>query len=183
MVNVDSHLRYVWNVLDHKTRYWLASPISEGRAVNDARAPLRDARLVAGLLPRALVTDGYPAYREAVRKELYTNHEFTLHLVIPPIRKVVNNSLLDVHPGNNIMERLQEIQRGLTKVFRGFNDLTTAQEQIDGYRAYYNLVRPHTGLGGMTPAERAGITIPPLAKEGRLMAALAAAYDFEQHGL
>ncbi len=179
-VSVDGHFRYVWNVLDHKTRYWLSSPVSEGRTVADARIPLRDARVVASRLPQALVTDGYPGYPEAVRKELYSNKGFTLHLVIPPIRKVVKDALIDVHPGNNIIERLQGTQRGLTKVFRGFNDLSTAQEQIDGYRGYYNLVRPHAGLGGMTPADRAGVAVPPLADEGRLMAALVAAYEFEQ---
>jgi len=179
MINVDGHLRYVWNVLDHRTRYWLASPVSEGRTVSDARVPLRDAKLVAGLMPRALVTDGYPPYREAVHKELYSNKDFTIHLVIPPIRKVVNNSLLDLHPGNNIMERLQGIQKGLTKVMRGFNDLASAQDQIDGYRGYYNLVRPHRGLGGMTPAECAGISIPVLANEGRLMAVLVSAYRLQ----
>ncbi len=179
MVNVDGRFRYVWNVLDHKTRYWLASPVSGGRTVDDARVPLRDARAVAGRLPQALVTDGYPGYREAVRKELYSNRGFSLHLVIPPIRKMLRDSLIDLHPGNNIIERLQGTQRGLTKVFRGFNDLATAQDQIDGYRGYYNLVRPHAGLGGKTPADRAGVVIPPLTDEGRLMAVLVAAHEFQ----
>ncbi len=182
MVNVDGHFRYVWNVLDHKTRYWLASPVSEGRTVADARIPLRSAKAVAGGLPQALVTDGYPGYPEAVRKELYSNKGFTLHLVIPPIRKVVNDSSIGVHPGNNIIERLQGTQRSLTKVVRGYDSLATAQEQIDGQRGYYNLVRPHAGLNGMTPAERAGVAIPALPDEGRLMAVLAAAYAFDRQG-
>jgi transposase-like protein len=176
MVNVDGQLRYVWNVMDHETRYWLASPVSEGRKVSDARETLRRAKGVAGFRPRALVTDGYPPYGEAVRKELYANTDFTTHFVIPPIRKVIENRLLDLHPGNNIMERLQGIQRGITKVMRGFNDLASAQDQIDGYRGYYNLVRPHQGLGGMTPAERAGLSTPVLANEGKLMSVLVAAY-------
>lgn len=177
MINVDGSYRYVWNILDHKTRYWLASSVSEGRTVADARIPLRAAKALAGGLPQALVTDGYPWYPDAVRRELYSNKGFTLHLVIPPIRKVVNDSSIDVHPGNNIIERLQGTQRSLTKVVRGYDSLPTAQEQIDAHRGYYNLVRPHAGLGGMTPAQVAGVRVPGLADEGRLMAVLVAAYD------
>ena len=176
MTNVDGSLRYVWNVMDRKSRYWLASTFSEGRKVGDARRALRKAKSVAMRLPRALITDGYPAYGEAVRKELYSNTGYTNHFVIPPIRRVVENRLLDLHPGNNAMERLQEIQRELTRGTRGFGDLATAQNQVDGYRGYYNLVRPHSGMRGMTPAQCAGVPTPILRNEGLLMACLVAGY-------
>ncbi len=178
MQKVGGRYRYVWNLMDHKTRYWLASPISDGRTVEDARVPLRIAREVAGVVPQALVTDGYPPYRLAVRKELYSNTCFAIHLIIPPIRKTVNNGLIDLHPGNNINERLQGTLRDWTKAMRGFKTLATAQEQIDGFRAYQNLVKPHAGLGGRTPAECAGVPIATLANEGRLMSVIATADAF-----
>jgi transposase-like protein len=175
-VNVDGKLRYVWNVMDHDTRYWLASTLSVEKRVSDARKPLRHAKTVAGGRPQSLVTDGNPSYKDAVRKELYSSSDFTLHLVIPPIRRTIGGRLLELHPGNNIMERLQGFQRDRTKVMRGFNDLTSAGLLTSGLRGYYNFVRPHLGLGGMTPAERAGVSIPGLESDGRLMAILVAAY-------
>lgn len=30
---------------------------------------------------------------------------------------------------------------------------------IDGHRLYYNFIRPHMALNGLTPSEMAGITI------------------------
>ena len=30
---------------------------------------------------------------------------------------------------------------------------------IDGFRIYYNFIRPHMALGGLTPAEKAGINL------------------------
>ncbi len=181
-VSVGGELLWAWNVMDHDTRYWLASTLSTEKRVDDARRPLKKARTVAGFRPRALVTDGNPSYKDAVRRELYSQRQFTLHLVIPPIRKVIDNRFLDVHPGNNIMERLQGTQRDLTRVLRGFKHMTSAQELLDGYRGYYNLVRPHLGNGGMTPAEKAGVSIPGLENQGRLMAVLVAAYRFQRQG-
>ncbi len=179
-VNVDGRYRYAWNVMDNETRFWLASPVTDGRTTSDARLPLRNAKVVAGRIPRAAVTDGYPGYHKAILQELYSNKEFALHLVLPPIRKAVRDALIDLHPGNNIIERLQGTQRDLTKVFRAFDSMKSAQQQINAYRAYYNLVRPHCGIGGMTPAERAGVVIPALPNEGRLMAVLVAARELEK---
>jgi len=85
----------------------------------------------------------------------------------------------EVHPGNNVIERLQQTLRATTKRMRGFDSLKTAQEQINGFRAYHNHVLPQPRLGGMTPAEAAGVPTPILANEGRLMAVLAAAHDLQ----
>lgn len=176
LTNVDGRLDYVWNLLDHLTRYWLASCVSEGRKVEDARKPLREGREVAGDIPAFLVSDGYPGYEEACRKELYTSNKFAVHLVNPPIRRIASDAQNEVHPGNNIVERLQQELRATTKRMRGFDSLETAQETIDGIRALHNHILPHPALRGMTPAQAAGVPTPVLAHEGRLMAVLAAAH-------
>lgn len=35
----------------------------------------------------------------------------------------------------------------------------SAKRLLDGNRLYYNFLRPHVGLGGLTPAENAGIDL------------------------
>ncbi len=180
-VNIGGKLRWTWNIMDHETRFWLASTVSVTRNVDDARKPIKQAKTIAGGGPAALVTDGQPAYIEAIRKELYTMADPTKHLVIPPMRKISNGGGSGgIHPGNNICERLQGTQRERTKVMRGFDLQPSAQELLDGFRGYFNLARPHMGLGGMTPAEKAGVAIPELDGEGRLMSVLVAAHRYRK---
>ena len=45
------------------------------------------------------------------------------------------------------------------KVMRGLPDSANAQSFMDGFRVYYNYIRPHQGIDGMTPAQMAGIPI------------------------
>lgn len=40
---------------------------------------------------------------------------------------------------------------------RRLDDEPTAQTIMDGLRIYYNFMRPHTALGGKTPAQEAKI--------------------------
>jgi len=42
---------------------------------------------------------------------------------------------------------------------RGLKDEPTARTIIDGFRIYYNFIRPHMALKGKTPAEACGIVI------------------------
>lgn len=42
---------------------------------------------------------------------------------------------------------------------RGMQNKDTAQELIDGFRNYYNFIRPHQALNGKTPAEMAGLDL------------------------
>lgn len=181
-VNVNGETEWTWNVMDHETRFWLASTITKGRTVAEARKPLKQAKKVAGGVPRALVTDGLHAYNEAVSRELYSQSDYAVHLVIPPLRRVPTNKDRGTHPGNNILERLQGTQRERTKVLRGFDARTPAQGLVNGYRGYYDLVRPHMGIGGLTPAEKAGVPVPMLDGHGRLMSVLVAAYRETRSG-
>ncbi len=43
---------------------------------------------------------------------------------------------------------------------RGTDSPETAQTIIDGERFYYNFIKPHMSLDGMTPAQIANLPIP-----------------------
>ncbi len=49
--------------------------------------------------------------------------------------------------------------RERTKVMRGLETTKTARLMIDGYMLYYNHMRPHTALGGKTPAVAAKLPV------------------------
>lgn len=60
---------------------------------------------------------------------------------------------------NNILEQLNGTFRERTKVVRSFDNPVGAIEFAAGMQTYYNYIRPHQGIGGLTPAEMAGIVV------------------------
>ena len=58
-----------------------------------------------------------------------------------------------------MVERLDGTIRERNKVMRGLEGDPTAQIIIDGFRIYYNFIRPHMALNGKTPAQQAKIDL------------------------
>ena len=58
---------------------------------------------------------------------------------------------------NNRVERLHNTVREREKVMRGLKVDETPI--IEGHRLFYNYIKPHEGLNGLTPSEKAGITV------------------------
>ena len=63
----------------------------------------------------------------------------------------------DQKKNNDIQERLNGEFRDREKVFRGLKKVDSPE--ISGIKLCYNYIRPHMGLDGDTPADRAGIKI------------------------
>ena len=155
--NLDNHesLRWMWNVMDNESRFWLASQISEKRETVDARNVLAEARNTAKIRPMAIVTDGLRSYQHAITKEFFTmKGPRTQHVRVPNIRNRSNN---------NMVERLHGTIRERNKTMRGLDNEDSAQTIVDGMRIYYNFIRPHMALNGKTPAEQAKLN-PRLGK-------------------
>jgi transposase-like protein/DNA-directed RNA polymerase subunit M/transcription elongation factor TFIIS len=146
------HYEWIWNVMDAKTRYLLACQVTEERFVKDARKALKQAKDTASVRPDAIVTDGLQAYKEAVKAEFYDKSAFVQN---PHIRL----KDFETKPNNNILERLNGTFRERTKIMRSFDSSMGAGEFAAGMQTYYNYIRPHQGIGGLTPAQMAGIEI------------------------
>jgi len=58
-----------------------------------------------------------------------------------------------------MVERLNGTVRERNKVMRGLEGDLIAQIIIDGFRIYYNFIRPHMALNGKTPAQQAKIDL------------------------
>jgi putative transposase len=146
------YYQWVWNVMDAQTRYLLACQITENRFVEDAQKAMKAAKAKANRRPDAVVTDGLQAYRDAIKNEFYDPHA----LIANPHLRLQN---FEVQPNNNILERLNGTFRERTKVMRSLDADLTAAQFLDGMRVYYNYIRPHQGIDGLTPAQMAGIPI------------------------
>jgi hypothetical protein len=57
---------------------------------------------------------------------------------------------------NNLLERLNGALRGWVRTLRGFKSLAAGYRALTVLQAVYNLLRPHQGLGGLTPFQAAG---------------------------
>lgn len=149
MVNIGGSWEYLWNVMDERTRFRLASVVSKERYIRDARMVFNRAKKnCIGRKPKYIVTDGLQAYKRAVKKEFITNTHETEHLW---------NVGLQHHPNNNHVERLHGNIRDREKTMRGLKIENTPI--IDGHRLYYNFIKPHESLNGKTPSEAAGICV------------------------
>jgi len=150
-LNVKGGWKWLWNLIDHKSKFLIASNISENRAIGDARKLFERGKKIAKKHPAFIVTDGLPTYKDACRREFYTRMaEKTEHVSLANITGFVNN---------NIVERLHGTIRERNKVMRGLGNNGSAPEILEGFKIYYNFIRPHMGLNGRTPAEAAGINL------------------------
>ena len=140
-----------WNVMDSETRFLLANQITKEREIVDARKVLRQAKAIANKKAIKIITDGLQGYRTAVRKEFGTYSNPNPHVRLRTIRE---------KPNNNLIERYHGTFRERDKVMRAFQNETTMQQHNDRFRTHYNFLRPHKGLNGLTPAQRAGLEEP-----------------------
>ncbi len=145
--------KWLWHVVDRETRYLLVSQVTEGRDLQDARTVFAKARDLAEKKPLETITDGLPSYIEAWKQELrvpdggrnsHNTHVREIHLT-------------DHSKNNNIVERLNGTVRDRHKAVRGLKN--PEGPLAKGQAAYYNLVKPHVSLGGLTPAEAAGLSL------------------------
>lgn len=142
-------MAYLWNVMDRKTRFLLASRLSQHRNVNGAVAVFNEARRNAnGSEPEKIFADGLNAYPQAM--EYWEGESGKPELVA---RMGVGKP----HANNNRIERMNGTQRERFKVQRGWKSMETPIP--DGQRIQYNFVKPHMALEGQTPAQAAGIGI------------------------
>jgi transposase-like protein len=147
---------WIWNVMDTKTRYLLACHVTENKFVKDAQEVFQKVKTVSDTRPDLIITDGLLVYEQAIHNEFWDRDA----LIKNPHFRLKS---FEEKPNNNPIERLNGSIRERTKVMRGFDNDIGTQEFCEGIQTYYNYIRPHQGLGGLTPALVAGI---PFGMEG-----------------
>jgi putative transposase len=144
-IKIKGEWRWLWNMMDKKTRFQLASEITVRREIADAQKAFQQAKKIGKKKPKLIITDGLQAYKRAFKIEFHDS-KFSVRYVI--------NSGFGL---NGILERMQSGIREREKVLRGLKvDKTPI---FKGWMIYYNFIRPHQALGGLTPADAAGIGV------------------------
>lgn len=147
--NPNINFDYVWNVMDNKSKFLLASECSgRSRSSKDAQKVFTEALKQNGKVPFQIIVDGYRGYEDGCRKTFRNwGHERKVKFTsIKGHRKEVNN---------NAIENLHSHQKEFQKVRRG---ITEVQNYQDGFKVFHNFVRKGV-KDKLTPAERCGIEI------------------------
>jgi putative transposase len=151
-VDINGKKCWLWDIEDVKTRYLIASYLSETRMVEDAQKVLQMAYQHTGVVPKVIMTDSLRAYINAIR---LTFGQQTKHVQIKKF---------DSPPNNNIIERMQGTIRARTKIMRGLKSINTADVILKGFLVNYNYFRPHETLSKdgteRTPADKAQVQFP-----------------------
>ncbi|MGP8125553.1 MAG: IS6 family transposase [Nitrososphaerales archaeon] len=142
------NIAFLWNVMDRKTRFLLASKLSTFRDVAGADRAFREAiRNAGGSQPERVVTDGLNSYKTVMASLAESQRP----------QHIANAGVSKRHATNNRIERLNGTLRERVKVQRGWKNPTS--KIAEGQRIHYNFVKPHQALEGQTPAERAGVGV------------------------
>lgn len=139
---------WFWDLIDSKSRFLLASHISETRGTKDAQALMERAAARANKTPKVVITDKLASYLDGVEMAYGAD---TKHI---PSKSLTST------PGTQLIERFHNQLKDRTKVLRSFMRKGTARVATDGWLVHYNFFRPHTSLDGKTPAEAAGADAP-----------------------
>jgi putative transposase len=94
-----------------------------------------------------MVTDGLASYKRAFNSEFYDHHQSCKHIADVGLQESLNN----------VLERMHGSIREREKVMRGIKIDDTPIIPMN--QIYYNFIRPHSALGGKTPAEVAGVGV------------------------
>lgn len=136
-------IAWFWDIMDKNSRFLLASYLSERRNTKDVQTLIQRAARRAGKIPRTIFTDKLSSYLDGI--------EFTFadteHIPAMGLRIQLNI---------NLVGKFHIAIKGRAKVVRSFMRSKTARVIMEGWLAHYNFFRPHSALGGKTPAEAAG---------------------------
>jgi len=147
--NHNKEYDYVWNVIDNKTKFLLAS-INSGRSrkSKDAQKVFTEALNQNGKIPYQIIADGYRGYEDGCRKTFrnWGRERKVKFTSIKGHRKEINNNAIESHHTQ---------QKEFHKIRRGVKETQTYQ---DGFKVYHNFIRKNI-KDKTTPAEKCGIEI------------------------
>ena len=155
----NTNYHYVWNVIDNKTKFLLASECSgRKRSSKEAEHVFTEALNQNGKIPFQIIVDGYRGYEDGCRRTFrnWGNERKVKFTSIKGHRKEINN---------NAVENLNSSVKEFHKIRRGVKEVQTYQ---DGFKVFHNFVRK-SARKGLTPAEMCGIDVNGNAWETMLL--------------
>lgn len=155
VVKIQGRKYYLWLILDSETRFVLGFHLDCHRDSPQAFTILEAVKPMG--TPQAIVSDRYFAYQMPVK---------TLHGV-----KHIRVESFHDDITNNLIECFNKQFKAWYKTKQGFSSFASANNLISMFLFFYNFVRPHSALNGLTPAQCAGLKLSKKRKRELLLVA------------
>lgn len=156
VVKINGNKYYLWFVIDSETRFVVGYHLSPHRDSPQAFSVLAGAKRVG--TPSAIVSDRYAAYKVPVKS------------IFEDVRHIRVESFKD-DISNNLIECFNKQFKAWYKTKQGFCSFQSANNLISLFVFFFNFVRPHSALNGLTPAQVAGLRLSNKQKREYLLVA------------
>ena len=156
VVKINGVTHYLWFVVDAETRFVVAFHLSPQRDSPQAFSVLNEAAKRGK--PRAIVSDRYSAYNVPV-KSIFNSSK---HIRVESFKDDISN---------NLIECFNKQFKAWYKTKQGFCSFDSANNLISMFLFFFNFVRPHSALNGLTPAQVAGLNLSKKLKREYLLVA------------
>jgi len=156
VVKIDGKKHYLWFVVDSETRFIVGFHLSRFRSSPQAFSVLKGAAKLGK--PGAIVSDRYWPYISPV-KSIFCD---SAHVRVESFKDDISN---------NLIESFHKQFKAWYKTKQGFSSFKTANNLISMFVFFFNFVRPHSALSGLTPAQVAGLSLSKKQKREYLLVA------------
>lgn len=156
VVKIAGKKHYLWLIVDSETRFVIGFHLSPRRDNPQAFSLLTQA--AAHGTPNALVSDRYSAYKVPA-KSVFSDAK---HIRVQSFKDDISN---------NLIECFNKQFKAWYKTKQGFSSLHSANNLISMFIFFFNFVRPHSALNGLTPAQVAGLKLTKKQKRKYLLVA------------
>ena len=143
VVKIGGIKHYIWFVIDSETRFVLGFHLSPRRNSPQAFTTFQNVKHLGN--PNSVVTDRYYAYNTSIKAVMNVPH-----IKVESFKAEMNN---------NLIECFNKQFKAWYKTKNGFCDFNSANNMIATFVFFFNFVRPHMALLGLTPAQVAGLEL------------------------
>ena len=150
IVKIAGVKHYIWFIIDSETRFVIGFHLSPHRDSPQAVSLFSEAAEFGK--PSAIVSDRYSAYKVPV-KSIFSGAD---HIRVQSFKDDISN---------NLIECFNKQFKAWYKTKRGFSSFESANNLISMFVFFFNFVRPHSALNGLTPAQVAGLNLPKRRKQ------------------
>jgi len=127
--------------IDTTTRFMVASEYTKTREQKELKSILQTTKQKTGNQIKIVTSDGFTAYKKAIKKVFGYNNKLGKHNVIHnKVTQLKNEGF------NHKIERLHNNIRQRTKTFRGFKNINSANAIMKGFEVFYNFIMKHQAL-------------------------------------
>ena len=144
-LKINGEKWWVWDIIDSKTRFSLASHMSRSCSMQNAQAIMGQATKKAGKFPRRVITNTLGTYLK------------NIELMLKKDIKSSQNTRFIVKSSKAMTEKVNKPLKYGIEVIQKTKKEKSATLLLNGYLVYYNFFKPHKDLNYRTPAEKAGI--------------------------